>query len=301
MKSYNSIVYPFQSKWLHIDGNNIHYIDEGQGEIIIFFHPPVTSSFMHRNIIKLLSPDHRCIALDFPGFGLSTAVDGFQYTIQSLADIAEKFIDKLHLSDFYFVMQQVGGHAAISAIMKHPENLKGIILHDTIIFPVTQYPKLVKRLHIVNGRVFNFLNSYFNLLIRISTRSSFNPRKLTRAERDTYFEMFNTKEKRRRTIILLYELAAQEGLMGKIQSAFENIFNYTPTLLIYGEKGSLSRWGVPHRIKEMLRYAELHIIKGVEYFPHEGTPKEMSGIIRNWIRATSRWVPQEHKQSVIRI
>jgi haloalkane dehalogenase len=301
MKSYNRLVYPFESKWLNIDGNNIHYIDEGQGEIILFFHPPVTSSFMFRNMIKILSPNHRCIALDFPGFGLSSAAEGFQYSIQSLADIVEKFIEKLHLRDFYFVMQEVGGHAAISAIMKHPEILKGIILTDTIIFPVSQYPKLARMLNIVNGRVFNFINSNFNLLIRLSTRSGFGPRKLTREERDTYFAMFDTREKRRRTTLLLYELAGQEKFMGEVQSAFESIFNNTPALLIYGEKDSLTKLGVPHRIKEMLRYAELHIIKGVEHFPHEGTPDEISSIIGNWVYLISKWIHKEKIQSLPQI
>src|SRR5580765_6459840 len=163
MKSYNPVLFPFQSKWVNIGGNNIHYIDEGKGEIILFFHPPITSSFMYRHMIKLLSPTHRCIAIDFPGFGLSSAVAGLQYSLQSLADIAEKFIEKVQLKNFYFVMQEVGGHAALSAIMKHPENMKGIILTDTIIFPVSQYPKLVTMLNIVNSSVFNFINSNFNL------------------------------------------------------------------------------------------------------------------------------------------
>jgi len=301
MKSYNRLVYPFQSKWINIDGNNIHYIDEGQGEIILFFHPPVSSSFMFRNMIKILSSNHRCIALDFPGFGLSSVVDGFQYSLQSLAGVAEKFIEKLQLTDFYFVMQEVGGHAALSAIMKHPENMKGIILTDTIIFPVSQYPKLVRMLNIVNGSVFNFINSNFNLLIRISTKSGFGPRKLNRKERDTYFEMFDTKEKRRRTTTLLYELAAQEKFMGKVQSAFETTFNNTPALLIYGEKDSLTKMGIPHRIKEMLRYPELHIIKGVEHFPHEGTPEEISNIMGKWIDSPGKWVDKEMKQSIVQL
>ena len=296
MKSYNTIAYPFQGKWLNIDGNNIHYLDEGQGEIILFFHPPVTSSFMYRNMIKLLSPGYRCIALDFPGFGLSSASAGFQYSIQSLADIAEKFIEILELTNFYFVMQEVGGHAAFTAIMKHPEKLKGIILTDTIIFPVSQYPKLAKMLNIINGNIFNFINSKFNLLIRISISSGFGPRKLTREERDTYLEMFNTKEKRKRTTMLLHELAAQEPLMKEIQASFETTFNDTPTLLIYGEKDSLTKLGVPYRINKMLKYAELHIIKGVEHFPHEGTPDAISGIMSNWIKLTSKW---QEKQFIL--
>lgn len=289
MKSYNTIAYPFQGKWLNIDGNNTHYIDEGNGETILFFHPPVTSSFMYRNMIKLLSPGYRCIAIDFPGFGLSSASEGFQYSIKSLAEIAEKFIEILKLTNFYFVMQEVGGHAAFSAIMKHPEKLKGIILTDTIIFPVSQYPKLAKMLKIVNGNIFNFINSKFNLLIRISISSGFGPRKLTREERDTYLKMFDTKEKRKRTTMLLHELAAQEPLMKEIQASFETTFNDTPTLLIYGEKDSLTKLGVPHRISKLLKYAELHIIKGVEHFPHEGTPDAISDIISNWINLTSKW------------
>src|SRR5258706_11668129 len=136
MKSYNPLLFPFQSRWLNIEGNNIHFIDEGEGEIILFFHPPIASSFMYRNMIKSLRHSHRCIALDFPGFGLSSAASGFQQSIGSLAEIAEKFIQKLHLEHFYLVVQEVGGHAALSALLKHPENVKGIILTDTIIFPV---------------------------------------------------------------------------------------------------------------------------------------------------------------------
>ena len=99
--------------------------------------------------------------------------------------------------------------------------------------------------------------------------------------------------------MLLYELAAQEKFMGKVQSAFETIFNNTPTLLVYGEKDSLTKLGVPHRIKGILRYAEMHIIKGVEHFPHEGTPDEISRIIGNWIQLTGKWIHKEKVQSTI--
>jgi haloalkane dehalogenase len=283
MKSYDPVLYPFQSKWIDINGNKIHYIDEGKGELILFFHPPIASSFMYRHMIKMLRSHYRCIALDFPGFGLSSIAEGFQPSIESLSTIVGVFINTLRLNNFYIVMQEVGGHAALLAILKQPTNLKGIILTDTIIFPVSQYPKLIKMLNIVNSSVFNFINSHFNLLIKMSTGSGFGPRKLSREEKDTYFEMFDTKEKRVRTTMLLHELAVQEVLMSKIQNAFETTFNNTPTLLIYGEKDSLNKLGVPLRIKAMMKNAELHIIKGVEHFPHEGTPEDLCNLIKNWV------------------
>jgi haloalkane dehalogenase len=288
MKSYNPVLYPFQSKWIDIGGNHIHYIDEGEGETILFFHPPIASSFMYRKMIKFLLPRHRCIALDFPGFGLSAAAAGFQPTIQALADVAESFIEKLHLKDFYFVMQEIGGHAAFSAMMKQPENLKGIILTDTLIFPVSQYPKIAKMLNIVNGPVFNFINTNFNFLIRVSTRFGFGQQKLSKEERHTYIDMFDTREKRRRTTRLLYELVTQENLLKKIQTAFETTFNDTPTLLIYGEKDFLTKLEVPQRIKAMVKNSELYLIKGEVHFPHEGAPEEMSILIEDWISKSER-------------
>jgi pimeloyl-ACP methyl ester carboxylesterase len=83
---------------------------------------------------------------------------------------------------------------------------------------------------------------------------------------------------------LLYELVKQEPLLEKIQKAFETTFNNTPTLLVYGEKDPLNLLGVPGRIKKMMKNSELHIIKGVEHFPHEGTPEEISSIIKNWVK-----------------
>jgi haloalkane dehalogenase len=283
MKAYNPVLYPFQSKWIDIGGNHIHYIDEGKGETILFFHPPIASSFMYRKMIKFLLPHHRCIALDFPGFGLSIPVPGFQPTIQSLADVSESFIEKLHLKNFYFVMQEIGGHAALSAMMKQPENLKGIILTDALVFPVSQYPKIAKMLNIVNGALFNFINTNFNFLIRVSTRFGFGQQKLSSEERQTYIDMFDTREKRRRTTRLLYELVTQENLLEKIQAAFETTFNNKPTLLIYGEKDSLTKLQVPQRIKTISKNAELYFIEGEGHFPHEGAPEEMSILIKDWI------------------
>jgi haloalkane dehalogenase len=284
MNSYNPQVFPFRSRWINIKGNKVHYVDEGQGEIILFFHPPVASSFMYRNMIKILQANYRCVALDFPGFGLSSVVGGFQYSLESLSEIVEMFIRELELRNFYVLVQEVGGHAALAAIMKKPEDVKGFILTDTIIFPLSQYPKIARMLNVVNGVLFNLINSNFNLVIKVATTyGGFGQRKLTKVERVTYEEMFNTKAKRRLVTKLLHELATQGRFMQKIQMAFETTFSATPTLLVYGEKDPLTQLGIPQRIKMMLRNAELHLIKGEKHFPHEGAPEIISEIISEWL------------------
>jgi pimeloyl-ACP methyl ester carboxylesterase len=168
--------------------------------------------------------------------------------------------------------------------LKYPHWLQGVILTDTIIFPVSQYPKLLKMLNVVNSKIFNLINSNFNLVIKILTTSGVKKRRMTREEKDTYKAMFNTKQARRTSIILLHQLAENELLLSRIQNAFETAFNNKPALLIYGENDSLTKLKVPQRIHSLMRYSELHLIPGEGHFPHEGAPDEMNEIITNWLK-----------------
>lgn len=281
---YNKRLFPFDGKQINIEGNNIFYIDEGKGDILLFCHPPIGSSFMYRNLIRKLSSSYRCIALDFPGFGLSTTRPGYDFSIQSQSGIVEKFISKLGLVNIIPVMQEVGGHAALTALLRTPEKVKGIIITDTIIFPVSEYPKVSKMLELVNGNIFNFLNTRFNFLIRAFCRFGIRRRKLSRDERSAYKAIFNTREKRRLITAMLYQLKTEEELMHSIKSAFETIFRHIPILLIYGDQDPVYKLGIPQRIRSMVGSAELELIKGEAHFPHEGTPDEMTEIIQNWMR-----------------
>jgi haloalkane dehalogenase len=281
---YDKTFYPFESKWLEIQGNRIHYIDEGKGDVLLFCHPPISTSWMYRNLIKTLSKSFRCIALDFPGFGMSTASRGYVHSIEMQAIIVQAFIDHLKLAKITPVVQEIGGHAALTALAQSPERLKGIILTDTIIFPVSEYPQIGKMLGIVNGRLVNFLNTQFNFLIRMTSRFGIRKRKLGRSERREYRRIFATPEKRRLITHMLHQLKIEEGLIKQIKVAFETTFSGMPVLLIYGDKDPIYGMGIPQRIQQMVQQSELHLIRGEAHFPHEGAPDEMSSIIAEWMQ-----------------
>ncbi|HEX4849662.1 MAG TPA: alpha/beta fold hydrolase [Puia sp.] len=289
---YDRNLYPFESNWVNINGNEVHFIDEGNGEVILFCHPPIASSFMYRNMIKILSKKFRCIALDFPGFGLSHPAANYDYSIRSQAQIIEELIGYLSLDPMYLVMQEIGGHAAMLVFMKKPSLLKAVILTDTIIYPVSQYPKIWRMLNIVNSNLFNWVNSNFNLIINRLTSSGIKRRKMSQGEKETYKAMFNNHQIRRISTKLLYQLVEEEELLSRIQQAFTTIFNRKPTLLVYGEFDSLTKLGIPNRIHKLLPNSEIHWIKGEEHFPHEGAPEEMSAIISNWIEKYSNVIQQ---------
>ena len=202
--------------------------------------------------------------------------------------VVEEFISQLKLQEIYFIMQEVGGHAGICAFMKNPQWLKGIILTDTIIFPVSQYPKIARMLNLVNGPIFNFFNSNFNIIINRLTGAGVRRRKLDIMEKQTYKSMFSTKQSRRTITTMLHELSEREELLSEVQRAFETRFSCLPALLIYGQKDPLTKLGVPDRISRTMKNVSSHLIMGEGHFPHEGAPEEMSDLIIRWIGQRSK-------------
>ncbi|MFT6204227.1 MAG: haloalkane dehalogenase [Spirosomataceae bacterium] len=55
MSKYISAEFPFESTYLEVKGSKIHYIDEGEGDPILFLHGNPVSNYLWRNIIPYLT------------------------------------------------------------------------------------------------------------------------------------------------------------------------------------------------------------------------------------------------------
>ncbi len=74
-ESLISAEFPYESKFVSVLGSKIHYIEQGEGNPIVFLHGIPTSSYLWRNVIPALSPYARCIAPDLIGMGKSDKPD----------------------------------------------------------------------------------------------------------------------------------------------------------------------------------------------------------------------------------
>ena len=85
METNISSKFPYESKFIEINGSNMHYIDVGKGDTILFLHGQPTSSYLWRNIIPHLQTNARCIAPDLIGMGKSDKPD-IAYTFEDHFD-----------------------------------------------------------------------------------------------------------------------------------------------------------------------------------------------------------------------
>ncbi|RZK32015.1 MAG: alpha/beta fold hydrolase, partial [Hymenobacter sp.] len=101
----NRSLFPFTSRTLEIEGNTVHYIDEGKGPVLLLLHGNPTWSFLYRHIVMHLSAHFRCIALDYPGFGLSTARQDYNFTPEEHSHVVEQVVEQLGLTNIYIMVQ----------------------------------------------------------------------------------------------------------------------------------------------------------------------------------------------------
>lgn len=56
--------FPFESQYVEVLGSKIHYVEEGEGDPILFLHGNPTSNYLWRNKIPYVTGLGRCIAPD---------------------------------------------------------------------------------------------------------------------------------------------------------------------------------------------------------------------------------------------
>lgn len=127
-------LYPFVSRYVHVDGGRMHYIDEGQGEPIVFVHGFPTWSIMWRGMIRDLSMKHRCIAMDHIGFGLSDKPETWSYVPQAHAQNFRKLLEHVGIGPFSLVVHDFGGPMALSYAVENPHRVKRIVVLNSFMW-----------------------------------------------------------------------------------------------------------------------------------------------------------------------
>jgi haloalkane dehalogenase len=134
-------LYPFERHYFVLpDGTRMHYVDEGEGDVIVMLHGNPTWSFMYRNIILALSGKHRCIVPDHVGCGLSDKPENHPYTLASHAWNVRLLLDSLGVEHYSLVAHDWGGAIGMCMASQLPVAPDRIVLMNTAAFASMRIP-----------------------------------------------------------------------------------------------------------------------------------------------------------------
>ena len=135
-------LYPFQSHWLEIDGQRMHYLDEGEGPVLLLVHGNPTWSFYWRELVTALRGRYRVVVPDHVGCGLSDKPTEAQYPyrLARRVDDLGRLIERLELDRITLVAHDWGGAIGMGAAVARPERFARFVLMNTAAFRSRRIP-----------------------------------------------------------------------------------------------------------------------------------------------------------------
>lgn len=125
--------FPYKENYVAFNNIEMHYIDEGKGEIILALHGEPSWSYLYRKFIPTLK-NYRFVAPDLIGFGKSDKIVGWKnYSFELHYESLKNFIEKLDLNDITLVVQDWGGMLGLSLLGEYPEKFKRVVVMNTFL------------------------------------------------------------------------------------------------------------------------------------------------------------------------
>lgn len=152
--------YPFASHFLSLGENQLHYVDEGQGDVLLMLHGNPTWSFFYRNLAKYFSKkNYRVVIPDHMGCGLSSRPQDYEYTLQTHIDNLAELVKKLNLSQITLVVHDWGGAIGMGLATRYPHLIKKMVIMNTAAFRSVEIPM---RINILRNPIGEWFIRSFN-------------------------------------------------------------------------------------------------------------------------------------------
>ncbi len=130
--------FPFRSRFIEVEGSRLHYVDEGEGDPILFLHGNPTSSYLWRNVIPHVTPHGRALALDLIGMGKSDKPD-IGYGFADHARYVDGFIEALGLRSITFVIHDWGSALGFHYAHRNEDSVAGLAFMEAILAPIPSW------------------------------------------------------------------------------------------------------------------------------------------------------------------
>ncbi|MBV7476501.1 alpha/beta fold hydrolase [Pseudomonas sp. PDM31] len=171
----------FNHCFAKLNGIRMHYIDEGEGPLVILLHGfPYLWYMWRRQIVALVEAGYRVVVPDQRGFGQSDRPDAIEaYDMsQSVGDMVG-LMTTLGETSAVIIGHDLGAWVAQAAAMLRPDLFRGLVMLNTAVPPRGKIKPTVGLQAMAKGRVYHHL--YFQQLDKPDRELASDTRKTLRS------------------------------------------------------------------------------------------------------------------------
>lgn len=281
-----------RKKYQTVLGKRMAYIEQGQGDPIVFLHGNPTSSFLWRNIMPMLEGKGRLIAPDLIGMGDSEKLDASgpdSYRFAEHRKYLFALMESLGIRErVTLVIHDWGSALGFSWARQHPERVKGIAFMEAIVAPMpswndfpADFRPMFREFRSPAGEKMVLEDNIFVEKVLPGTII----RTLSEDEMDEYRRPFRAPGEARRPTLSWPRQLPIEGLPEDVVEIARDYAGWLgncsiPKLFINAEPGAIVTGALRDLVRSWPNITEV-TVKGV-HFIQEDSPEEIGRAIAQW-------------------
>jgi pimeloyl-ACP methyl ester carboxylesterase len=269
------------SKFIEIDGMQVHYRDEGKGFPIVLLHGTASSLHTWDDWSKELLKTNRVIRMDLPAFGLTGPNKTADYSIKAYTSFLNDLLKKLHIEKFYLAGNSLGGNIAWNYAAEHPDKVEKLVLVDASGLPTNKpQPAIFKMAK----------TPFLNLLFLYVTPKFFIKKNME--------EVYADGSKITDELVTRYHKMAlrvgnRQAFIDRAKTDFKlgSKANYnklkrinTSTLLIWGAQDNWIPLDNGKRMDSILPNSKLVVLENSGHVPMEENPQESFAFLNEFLK-----------------
>lgn len=253
------------SRFISIDGNRVHYRDEGVGDVIVLIHGTASSLHTWDHWAKVLKQHYRVIRMDLPGFGLTGPDPSERYEVSDDVVFLRGFLDQLGISKAHIVGSSLGGRIGWQFALDHSHRVQTLTLMNALGYPQESWPPPIEM-------------AQWSVMDELVKR--FSPRFMYEIGlKDVYHDASLVNEQ---LVDRYYEISRYPGNLAafppRVQARLDQDSNHiknirVPTLIMWGQEDRYFPVESAHRFKQDIAHASMRIYPDVGHLPMEELPQ----------------------------
>ena len=280
-------LYPFTSLYFDLNPYKLHYLDEGEGEVLLFLHGNPTWSFYYRSLIQNFQGRYRCVAPDHIGCGFSDKPQDYSYTLTTHIDNLEKLVCFLGLKNITLMVHDWGGAIGMGLAVRKPELIKRLVLFNTASFLSMDIPLRIGlcRMPLLGTILIRYLNLFVRGVLRFGLKRQ---KRLTQNVRAGYLAPYDTFENRIANLKFVQDIPMEQAVpsYSVIQYIERNLkqFDGYPILIIWGSEDFCFNVKFLNKWREIFPRAEVRKVCNAGHLGVEDASDEIIPWIEGFLR-----------------
>ncbi len=268
------------SKFVDVDGLQVHYRDEGSGFPIVLVHGTAASLHTWDGWAKKLKENYRVIRMDLPAFGLTGPNAERDYSIKAYTNFLNAFANEIKIDSFHLAGNSLGGNIAWNYAAEYSNKVAKLILVDASGLPTNTSQPLVFKMAKTPAVNAMFLFITPKMFIRKNIEEVYaDDTKITDALITRYHKMA-LREGNRQAFI---DRANMDFKLGSIDNLEKLKSVQNKTLLLWGKQDKWIPLDNGYRMHKILPNSTLTVLENSGHVPMEENPLESLAIVVDFL------------------